>query len=116
MISSLCCKSSYEPGPNPLHCHDVFSFAGYNGTQASTVSLPSANTLAELQQKQEDADQSCTDDNVGRNKKDDTNAEVSDKKYGVSLFLILSPQKKFLNSVWRSNILYCFICVMWTFV
>lgn len=86
----------------------IYSFAGYSGTQAATISLPTA-TLTEIQQEQEDV-------NIEGNKKDNTNTEVFDKKYGASLFVILFPcffQVPELCLIFQCSLLFHF-CVSWT--
>lgn len=52
--------------------------AGYSGSHAPTISLPTVASLAEIQQKQEEVNPASIDDNVGGSKMDNTNT-VSDK-------------------------------------
>ncbi|XP_054796726.1 zinc finger CCCH domain-containing protein 55-like [Prosopis cineraria] len=52
--------------------------AGYSGSHAPTISLPTVASLAEMQQKQEEVNPASIDDNVGGSKMDNTNT-VSDK-------------------------------------
>lgn len=58
----------------------MYFVAGYNGNQAPTISLPIATAPAEKHQP-------LQEDNAGGNKKDGTNAEVFDNKYGVPFVL-----------------------------